>query len=43
MKTLIINGGTIAQMGTHKELLKQEGIYKEFIRIREQAEGWSIA
>ena len=40
---LVINGGTIAQMGTHKELLKQEGIYKEFIRIREQAEGWSIA
>ena len=28
------------QKGTHKELLAQKGIYQEFIKIREQAEGW---
>ena len=39
---LVIDGGTVAQRGTHKELVEQEGIYKEFIRIREQAEGWRI-
>ena len=37
---LVIDGGTAAQKGTHKELLGQEGTYKEFIKIRERAEGW---
>ena len=41
-QTLVIDGGTITQKGTHKELLEQEGTYKEFIKIREQAEGWRI-
>lgn len=39
---LVIDGGTVAQRGTHKELLEQEGTYKTFIEIREQAEGWRI-
>lgn len=39
---LVIDGGTVAQRGTHKELLEQEGKYKTFIKIREQAEGWRI-
>lgn len=39
---LVIDGGTVAQRGTHKELLEQEGMYKTFIKIREQAEGWRI-
>ena len=39
---LVIDGGTIVQKGTHKELLAQRGTYQEFIKIREQAEGWRI-
>ncbi len=39
---LVIDGGTVVQRGTHEELIKQEGTYKEFIKIREQAEGWKI-
>lgn len=39
---LVIDGGTVAQKGTHKELLAQKGIYQEFIKIREQAEGWQL-
>lgn len=39
---LVVDGGTIAQQGTHKELITQEGVYKRFIEIRERAEGWSI-
>lgn len=39
---LVIDEGTVAQKGTHKELLAQEGTYREFVRIREQAESWQI-
>ena len=39
---LVIDGGTVAQRGTHKQLLGQEGTYREFVRIREEAEGWQI-
>ncbi|MBQ8358114.1 MAG: ABC transporter ATP-binding protein [Clostridia bacterium] len=39
---LVVEDGRIVQSGTHKELIQQEGLYKRFISIREQAEGWSI-
>lgn len=39
---LVIDEGTVAQKGTHKELLAQRGTYQDFIKIREQAEGWRI-
>lgn len=39
---LVVDGGTIAQKGTHEQLLKQEGTYREFVRIRKQTEGWNI-
>lgn len=40
---LVVDRGRIVQKGTHHELLRQEGLYRRFITIREQAEGWSIA
>lgn len=39
---LVIDQGTAVQRGTHKDLIAQKGIYQEFIKIREQAEGWQI-
>lgn len=39
---LVVNNGRIAQSGTHETLIIQDGIYKDFIEIREKAEGWSI-
>ncbi len=39
---LVIEDGTVVQKGTHEQLLKQEGIYREFIRIRKNAEEWKI-
>ena len=39
---LVIDGGTVVQKGTHRELLAQEGTYREFIKVREKAEGWRI-
>lgn len=40
---IVVDNGKIAQCGTHENLLKEEGIYRRFIGIREKAEGWKIA
>ena len=40
---LVIDDGKVVQQGTHEELIYQKGRYQEFIRIREQAEGWNIS
>lgn len=39
---LVVDQGEIVECGTHNELVKKEGIYKNFIEIREKAEGWNI-
>ena len=40
---LVVDAGQIVQQGTHTGLIQQNGLYRRFIDIREQAEGWSIA
>ena len=40
---LVIDNGQIAQHGTHEELLEQPGIYQDFVNIRKNAAGWSLA
>lgn len=39
---LVVDNGTIVQKGTHKELIAQEGKDLDFIKVREQAEGWQL-
>lgn len=39
---LVVDDGRIVQRGTHGQLIHEPGKYREFIQIREQAEGWSI-
>lgn len=39
---LVVDDGRIVQKGTHNELVNQPGKYHDFIKIREQAEGWQI-
>ena len=39
----VIDGGRIAQQGTHDELMQQDGIYKTFIEGRKEAASWKIA
>ena len=39
---LVINNGQIAQQGTHEELLKQSGIYQDFVNIRRQSVKWTL-
>lgn len=40
---LVVDNGSIIQRGKHSELIKQEGMYKKFITIRQNAEKWSIS
>ena len=39
---LVLDDGHIVQKGTHRQLIRKEGIYQKFVKIRELAEGWSI-
>ncbi len=41
-RIFVIDNGHIAQEGTHKELVKQEGIYKRFVEGRHEASSWKI-
>ena len=39
---LVLDDGRIVQQGTHAQLVREEGRYRRFVEIREQAEGWKI-
>ncbi|MCR4930270.1 MAG: ABC transporter ATP-binding protein/permease [Lachnospiraceae bacterium] len=40
---IVVANGKIAQKGTHDELMKLEGIYKNFVSERKEAVSWKIA
>ena len=40
---LVVEDGRIAEHGTHAELVQQDGLYRRFTTIREQAEDWHIS
>lgn len=39
---LVVDEGRIAQKGTHRELIRQEGRYRSFVEMREKAIGWKL-
>ena len=39
---LVVDKGRIVQQGTHDELMKQDGIYRNFVNQRSQAIGWKL-
>ncbi|ASS38386.1 ABC transporter ATP-binding protein [Mogibacterium pumilum] len=38
----VIDKGRIAQQGTHEELMKDKGIYRDFVSARSEAIGWKL-
>ena len=40
-RILVIADGRIAQTGTHEELMRQPGIYRNFVSVRENSRGWN--
>ena len=40
---LVLDGGHIAQKGTHDELAEQDGLYRDFLDVRKEAAGWKLA
>ena len=40
---LVLDGGHIAQKGTHDELAGQDGLYRDFLDARKEAASWKLA
>ena len=38
----VVDKGRIVQQGKHEELIRQDGIYKNFVSEREQAVSWKL-
>ena len=39
---LVVDHGKIVQRGRHEDLMKQEGIYRNFVSERREAAGWKV-
>lgn len=39
---IVLDEGQIVQRGTHQELIQEDGIYRDFLSIRDQSESWKI-
>ena len=42
-KIVVLDEGKAVGIGTHEELIRQDGKYKQFVEIRKKAEGWKIS
>lgn len=40
---VVLDAGRVVQRGTHESLMREEGIYRDFVGMRERAIGWKIA
>ena len=40
---LVVDQGRIVQNGTHSELIKQPGLYADFVGVRQEASSWKLA
>ena len=37
---LVVSGGTIIQRGNHETLMAEDGVYRNFVNVRQQSRGW---
>ena len=37
---LVVSGGTIIQRGNHETLMAEDGVYRNFVAVRQQSRGW---
>lgn len=40
-RILVVADGKIAQSGKHEELMQSDGIYRRFVSVRENSQGWN--
>ena len=40
-KIIVLNKGTIAETGTHTELMEKDGIYRDMYRLQRESDQWS--
>lgn len=40
-KILVVSGGRIVQSGSHKTLMEEDGVYRNFVTVRERSRGWN--
>ena len=41
-KIIVLDGGRLAEEGTHEELMAKKGLYERMYRIQEESLGWSV-
>ena len=41
-KIIVLNKGTIAETGTHSELMENGGIYREMYRLQRESDAWTV-
>ena len=41
-RIVVVDKGRIVQQGTHEQLMQQDGIYRRFVDVREQAVSWKL-
>ena len=37
---LVVSDGTIIQRGNHETLMAEDGVYRNFVAVRQQSRGW---
>ncbi len=38
----VLHKGVMKEHGRHEDLMKENGLYKEFLQVRKEAVGWSL-